>query len=220
MKKIAFILTLLIISTISIVIYQYYTQINDETTSTLKTETLSFFGDRNSRHLDAAQKLGVTPVSDRNEAKKLTNNLIHIESNEYYKIDKLTHSIPYLTYRADSLLSLIGKNFQDSLRSKGYAKHRIIVTSVLRTENDVIRLRKSGNPNAAKHSAHMYATTFDITYARFDKLPSKSSTARTPSRNELRYVLSQVLKDLKTERKCYVLYELRQRCFHITTRIQ
>ena len=103
--------------------------------------------------------------------------------------------------------------------SKGFANHRIIVTSVLRTLNDVERLRKSGNPNAAKKSAHSYATTFDLTYIRFDKINSANNASKTPSQKDMFMVLAQVLKDLKTQRKCYVLYEIKQRCFHITSRI-
>lgn len=190
------------------------------TSSEIPTTRLSIFGDRNKFHLEVAQKLGVTPVADRNEAKELIKELVLIESNNYYKVDKLTHSIPYLTSGADSLLKLIGKNFQDSLQAKGYAKHRIIVTSVLRTENDVTRLRNSGNPNAAKRSAHMYGTTIDITYARFDCLNPNIDKRYRPNRKELKFILSQVIKDLKIQRKCYALYEIRQRCFHITSRIE
>lgn len=65
---------------------------------------------------------------------------------------------------------MIGRNFLDSLESKGLNPNRIIVTSVLRTQEDIKKLQKSGNPNAVSNSAHCYATTFDITYVRYDKV--------------------------------------------------
>lgn len=40
-----------------------------------------------------------------------------IETNEYYEVEKLTHSIPYLIPSAAQLLEDIGHNFQDSLRN-------------------------------------------------------------------------------------------------------
>ena len=102
------------------------------------------------------------------------------------------------------------------LKSQGIASHRIIVTSLLRTEEDIELLRESGNVNASKNSAHCYATTFDITYARYDKSISLGKSADTDTLTE---ILADVLKELKAQNKCYVKYEIRQRCFHITSRI-
>lgn len=183
-------------------------------------EAISIFKDRNQTHLNVAIKNGITPLDSRKEVENVQSQLKHIETNNFYKVDKLTHSVPYLTEGASELLTLIAKNFQDSLKSKGYENHRIIVTSLLRTRNDVTRLQKSGNKNATTHSAHMYATTFDITYARFDRMLTASAiTKKRPSQKAMHKILAEVLKDLKYQRKCYIMYELRQRCFHITSRI-
>ncbi|WP_373828360.1 DUF5715 family protein, partial [Bacteroides heparinolyticus] len=38
------------------------------------------------------------------------------------------------------------------------------------------------------------------------------------SSDTLKLVLSEVLRDLKQAEKCYVKYELKQGCFHITAR--
>ena len=176
------------------------------------------FNDRNNKHLGSAKKLGIKqPLKNRSEAEGVKGHLVNIKSNRHYKIDRLTHSIPYLTEGAAGLLDMIGKNFQDSLKSKGLPNYRIIVTSVLRTKEDIRRLQKS-NPNSISNSAHCYATTFDITYARFDRsrnlLPGKSVQTETFKR-----VLGEVLHDLKKQKKCYVKYEVRQKCFHITTRM-
>lgn len=183
-------------------------------------KAISIFKDRNQTHLNVAIKNGIIPLDSRKEVENVQSQLKHIETNNFYKVDKLTHSVPYLTEGASELLTLIATNFQDSLKSKGYENHRIIVTSLLRTRNDVTRLQKSGNKNATTHSAHMYATTFDITYARFDRMLTASAiTKKRPSQKAMHKILAEVLKDLKYQRKCYIMYELRQRCFHITSRI-
>ena len=184
-------------------------------TSTTAGDLSAMFDDKNRVHLRSARQLGLKqPLKNRDEAESIKGRLVKIESNKYYKVDRLTHSIPYLTQGAANMLGMIGKNFQDSLKSKDLPSYSIIVTSVLRTKDDVKRLRQSGNPNASINSAHCHATTIDITYARFAKKGRKSAETAT-----LKNVLGEVLRDLKKQKKCYVKYEVRQKCFHITTRI-
>ena len=130
----------------------------------------TLFNDQNGVQLKAAAKFGIQqPLKNRNEADKVRDGLVRIRDNSHYSIAKLTHSIPYLTDGAAELLDMIGKNFLDSLESKGLNPNKIIVTSVLRTQEDIKKLQKSGNPNAVSYSAHCYATTFDITYTYYDK---------------------------------------------------
>ena len=146
--------------------------------------------------------------------------LVKIEDNDYYSVDRLTHSVPYLTNGAAELLDMIGKNFLDLLESKGLNPNKIIVTSVLRTQEDIKRLQKSGNANAITNSPYYYATTFDISYARYDKTWFKNFRYyKSVNPETLKKVLGEVLRDLKKQKKCYVKYEKKQRCFHITTRI-
>ena len=198
----------------------YHTiKLYNKTTNVAGDNYQAIFNDKNNKHLSSAKKLGIKqPLKDRSEAEGVKGKLVNIKSNRHYKIDKLTYSIPYLTNGAAGLLDMIGKNFQDSLKSKGLPTVRIIVTSVLRTHDDIKRLQRSGNVNASSKSAHCYATTFDITHARFDRtknlLPGKAAQTETYKR-----VLGEVLCDLKKQKKCYVKYEVRQCCFHITTRI-
>ena len=84
-------------------------------------------------------------------------------------MDSLTHSIPFLIPQASALLDTIGANFLDSLSCKGLNPNQIIVTSVLRTADDVKRLRRR-NGNASANSAHAFGTTFDVSYRRFCKV--------------------------------------------------
>ena len=119
------------------------------------------FGDLNDLHLSSATKRGIVPLDDREEAEMAKNKLLKVAPNGYYAMDSLTHSIPYLIPSASVLLTKIATNFQDSLKAKGLCSNRIIVTSVLRTKDDVKRLRRR-NGNASLNSAHFYGTTFDI----------------------------------------------------------
>ena len=114
----------------------------------------------------SAQKWGVRPVQNRAEAEGRKSELVYIGSNPYFYVDNLQRSIPYLVPRASVLLQDIGRSFFDSLQVKGVPLHKIIVTSVLRSKDDVSRLR-SFNGNATENSCHMFGTTFDICYNRY-----------------------------------------------------
>ena len=176
------------------------------------------FGDLNEKHLAIAQAIGIAPLANREEAEEIMDRLTHIESNERYRVDSLTHSIPYLIPGAAALLDSIGQNFLDSCEAKGLNPNQVVVTSVLRTENDVKRLRRR-NGNASKNSAHFYGTTFDISWKRFHKVEDPDGRPlQDVSSDTLKLVLSEVLRDLKAHNLCYVKYELKQGCFHITSR--
>lgn len=176
------------------------------------------FNDLNDVQLSVAQAIGIPPVSDREAAEKMKGRLVEVKDGEYYRLDSLTHSIPFLVPSAAGLLDRIGSNFQDSLAAKGLNPYKLIVTSVLRTEDDVARLRK-GNLNASENSTHRYGTTFDLSYWRYEKVPDLRGRPYEDVPPEyLRATLSQVLKDLHDEGTCYVKYEKKQNCFHITVR--
>lgn len=176
------------------------------------------FSDLPDKHLSVAQTLGIRPLADRNDAESLKEKLTHIASNELYAVDSLTYSIPYLVPEAGALLDSIGSNFLDSLTSKGLNPNQVIVTSVLRTQKDVKRLRRR-NGNASEKSAHFYGTTFDISWKRFKKVEDEDGRPlQNVGADTLKMVLSEVLRDLRKADKCYVKYELKQGCFHITAR--
>lgn len=176
------------------------------------------FGDLNEKHLKVAQAIGISPIASREEAEALKGQLRHITPNELYAVDSLTHSIPYLIPGAARLLDSIGSNFLDSLEAKGLNPNRVIVTSVLRTQADVKQLRRR-NVNASANSAHCYGTTFDVSWKRFQKVEDPDGRPlQDVSADTLKLVLSEVLRDLKSADKCYIKYELKQGCFHITAR--
>ena len=173
------------------------------------------FNDVNDVHLSAAVAKGIVPLENREEAVSAKERLLRIAPNGFYAMDSLTHSIPYLVPSASVLLTKIGSNFQDSLAAKGLPAHRLIVTSVLRTKHDARRLSRR-NVNATLNSAHFYGTTFDVSYRRFEQA---DATAAPSDPWKLKMVLAEVLRDLREKDWCYVKYEVKQGCFHITTRL-
>ena len=176
------------------------------------------FNDLNEVQLAVAQTIGVPPVEDRAAAEHMKQRLVEIVDNDLYSVDELTHSIPFLVPSAAELLDRIGRNFQDSLAAKGLNPNKLVVTSVLRTEEDVRKLRQ-GNVNASENSTHRYGTTFDLSYWHYVKVPELRERPYADVPPEyLRATLSQVLKDLHDEGACYVKYEKKQTCFHITVR--
>ena len=172
-----------------------------------------YFNDMHQEHITAARKYGIKPIKDREAAKAVIRqeNLVMIKSCGNYKVAQLRNSIPYLTEDAARLLEMISENFRDSLEAKGIDRHRIIVTSVLRTEEDVQRLMDY-NTVAVKNSAHRHATTFDITYRHFETALFTFKTNEV----ELKKTLAEVLRDLRKDKLCYVRYEIKPGCFHIT----
>ncbi len=176
------------------------------------------FPDGNSVQLEAAQHYGVKPVKNREDAEKRKNELVFIDASPYYQVDPLYQSIPYLVPRAAILLEDIGRAFFDSLYVKGVPLHRFIVTSVLRTQADVMKLRRF-NGNATENSCHLYGTTIDICYNRFETVSDPDGPAMRPVRNDtLKWVLTEVLHDMRQNERCYVKYEVKQGCFHLTVR--
>lgn len=176
------------------------------------------FSDLNDKHLQAARLLGIPPQTLRDGVDAHKKGLVEVEPNQYFHVDSLTHSIPYLVPTAYNLLELIGSCFQDSLVSKGLNLNKIVVTSVLRTHRDIHNLRKK-NSNASSNSAHTYGTTFDVAYTRFVKVEDPDGyPTQDVGKDTLKMVLGEVMRDLQKEGKCYVKYEVKQGCFHITAR--
>ena len=172
------------------------------------------FNDMQNKQKAAALANGLPPFKSRAEIearyKKLRRDkkLVYIETNEDYIVRDLTYSAPYVVPKVATLLDDIAESFQ----AKTGSNARFMVTSVLRTEEDLKKLRKV-NGNASTASCHCNATTIDISYVRFDE------GSRNP-RNlyELRLALAQTLHKLRKEGRCYVKIERKQYCYHITVR--
>ena len=170
------------------------------------------FNDINDVHLAKAKAVGLRKIPGKRDDIDL-RRLVRIEDSDDLVIDDLTYSVPYLTQGAAAELNRIAKAFGDSLRSKQFPVYKLVVSSILRTEEDVEKLRKSGNPNASDNSAHCYGTTFDITYTRYYR---DEETDEFMQPYELTKVLAEVLRDEKKAGRVLVKYERKEHCFHIT----
>ena len=169
------------------------------------------FPDSQSVQIVMAERWGVKPVRNREDAEARKKELVYIGESPYYHVDPLYSSIPYLVPRAAVLLQDIGAAFYDSLYVKGVPLNQLIVTSVLRSMDDVEKLQRR-NGNATENSCHLYGTTFDICYNRYHPV------GREVRNDTLKWVLSEVLRDKRDEGRCYVKYEVKQGCFHMTVR--
>lgn len=158
------------------------------------------FNDLNDLHLMSAIENGIKPLETRADTIYQMDKLLRIPDElDLYRTYQLTHSIPYLVPSATKLFLDIAQNFRDSLYNKNLPLHKLYLTSVTRTDEDIVRLTKR-NINASSNSAHRYATTFDISWKRFDKIDKHVEETINPDR--LKLVLAQVLFDLKTEERC------------------
>ena len=175
------------------------------------------FPDQQDVQILAANKYGVNPVQNREEAEHSKGKLVYVGSNPFFYVDKLNNSIPYLVPRASVLLQDIGRAYFDSLQIKGIPLHKIIVTSILRTKDDVAKLR-TRNGNATENSCHLYGTTFDVCYNRYKQIQTRQQPRRQVQNDTLKWVLSEVLRDMRNRNRCLIKYEVKQGCFHITVK--
>ena len=175
------------------------------------------FPDQQDVQIVAAGRHGVAPVQNREEAEHSKGKLVYVGSNPFFYVDKLNNSIPYLVPRASVLLQDIARAYFDSLQIKGIPLHKIIVTSILRTKDDVSKLR-TRNGNATENSCHLYGTTFDVCYNRYKQIQTEKQPRRQVQNDTLKWVFSEVLRDFRNKNRCYIKYEVHQGCFHITVR--
>ena len=174
------------------------------------------FADLNEEHLSMAKEVGLREPPQMSAEIPGIKGLVKIESNDLYTVYTLSHSSPYLTKGAAAELGEIARAFRDSLDSKGLLQYRLVVSSILRSKDDVNKLRRSGNPNASANSAHCFGTTFDIAYTMYTR-DNDEQCEEFMQPFELTKVLAEVLLDRKKAGKCLVKYEKQEHCFHITS---
>ena len=191
----------------------YYITVEKSIKTNYKGSYRKIFNDLNDVHIAVAQSYGVNPENVDLSVDTLSGKLQKVETSPYYAVDPLTHSHPYLVPHAKARLEELGKAFCDTLVARGGGGHRFIVTSVLRQNKDIKKLRR-WNKNSTENSAHLYGTTVDITYRRFDKYTPQFII----SDSDLKHLLAEILQIFQRDGKCYVKYEVKQGCFHITFR--
>ena len=177
--------------------------------------------DDNNIHLEAAHRMGITPFLTTASFNVQKDNMVRakrlvcIFDSKSYHLKDLTHSFPYLVPPAVRLLNEIGARFESKLDSMQIAPHLLQISSVLRTVESQNGLGKR-NTNAATESAHMYGTTFDISYKEFIAVNGKKVKEGYCRHDLMRHVLGEVLTEMRSEGRCKVVIERKQACFHIT----
>lgn len=172
------------------------------------------FNDSNDVHLQAAAVNGFgCPISDYRSAYHLNQPIVKVETCDAYMVDTLSHSMPYLVPKAQKLLEEIGYAFSDTIRARCRGNYRIRVTSLTRSDYSATQLQRR-NRNASENSCHRYGTTFDISWTKFDN----RDPSYVLSEESLKNVLGEVIYKLHEQGRCYVMYERKQSCFHITVR--
>lgn len=170
-----------------------------EETSKVKGRYASIFTDRQAVQIVAARRMGIKPISEEDIDKELEKGRLERVSNtNLYYLFPSKYSV--LTPEAKDLLAQIGVMYQKNL---GNNNARLRLTSCLRTKAYIKKLRKV-NSNAVENSCHLYGTTFDLSYNYMNM--------------QQRQALACALQSLRKAGYCYVVYEVRQPCFHITVR--
>jgi len=169
------------------------------------------FRDYNDVQIPYVKKNGFEPIKNLHDAYRLRQPIVKIETCEAYYLDSLTHSMPYLVPKAAKVLEDIGCAFSDSVKAHGGSAYRIVVTSCTRTDYTVQKLLKV-NRNASPRSCHMFGTTFDLSWVHFEPYNNDYRI----NNEDLKNILGAVLLDFQKKKRCTVLYELGQCCFHMT----
>ena len=164
-------------------------------------------------YIKYASKNGISKCSDKNEV--LNNSeLIKITNSDFFIIDNLTHSYPYLTEDGENLLNNIGESFKSKIANSDLKHSKFIVTSLTRTTESIKRLSEI-NGNAVKDSPHLYGECFDISYIRFSNLFVKLKPCHI---EYLKETLAGVIYELKKNKECWAITEYQQYCFHVVSR--
>lgn len=168
------------------------------------------FNDRVDKHREVTRNSSLkTPPKNLNHIRQYVadSQLAPLFNSNTYMLAKMNYSYPYLTLKSVDFVNQLANAYREACRKKGVAFRPFIITSALRTYESVARLTRV-NGNAIKESAHLYGTTFDISWRRF-------GGTQAPSQQNLNILIS-VLRDLRDAGACYVKYERQQACFHIT----
>jgi hypothetical protein len=192
--------------------------------------------DLNAHQIEKARLLGVRAGSSVEQLVK-AGQLVRLEdTTEHWIVRELHYSAPYMTPSGRAMLVEIGERFHKRLDSLGLPRYRLDVTSVLRTPENQLALRRR-NSNASRiESAHEFGTTVDIAYRRFappaddpvaEQAPGMRDQVRLLSDSlmiqagrlrsgELQAILGRVIQEMQQEGKLMVRMERRQTVYHMT----
>ena len=163
-----------------------------------------FFVDNVKTHEEAYKKDGIMPQKSKTGLKKLvsTGKLKIINSNDFYIVNNLKHSNPYLMPKAVLFLNDLSKTYKKKCIKKSIPFVPFRISSLTRTKTDVSELMKS-NGNAISNSSHLKGKTFDINYHSFNNNKKQIGC------------FIESLKEFRMRNRCFVKFE-RNGCLHIT----
>jgi D-alanyl-D-alanine dipeptidase len=141
-------------------------------------------------------------------AGKRNGKLVEITDGRGYRVDRLTHSHPWLLPETYQLLKDMGNDFADAMEGTKSEGAVFRVTSVTRTDKQQRKLRRRNANATNSKSTHSYGASFDIAFIdRFDD----SANCGTPTREMERL--------LNRYQKAGIIYVIPEgNCMHITLR--
>ena len=85
---------------------------------------------------------------------------------------------------------------------------------MFRTRRD-IAIAQQTNSSTNDNSAHLYGTTFDISFSRFNRT---GTSGKAVSNETMCNILGKVIYNLREEGECWPIFERAQHCIHVTVR--
>jgi hypothetical protein len=174
----------------------------------MNDKAIYYIGESFRNGLGGYMKSGKDIVKYVNQGK-----LTKVEGNEYFVLDTMYYSFPFLTPDARSFIDELGFRFQRKLENTNLQCTRFTLTSILRTTKSIKRLKKR-NRNAITKSSHLHGTSFDISYKQF----FTDSILTEAEKLHLKDVLAETLYEMRGAGKCWVTYEMWQTCYHVVVR--
>jgi hypothetical protein len=163
-----------------------------------------------------ARRTGIKECRDENNIKAMLadGELVKVSSGRLLLVGKLNFSYPCLTKESKELLEVIATRFREKADRAGLKGSRFIVTSMIRTSEQMKQLRRI-NSNASANSPHLNGNAFDISYARFRSVKLFITEC---DKRFLKEALAEVIVELRDDGKCWATYERNQNCFHVVAR--
>ena len=213
MKRRLLIIAFILIAISGAIGYKYRRVILQKIRSSARTP--SAMNQRNRLHLKEGACIAKGLDLPQKELSQLSavTGLTTVSSTSGYHVEDMTYAKPLLTKRGQAVLKTIASNFQKRLQDQGYQKRKLVITSMTRSRASQIKLART-NGNAAPRSAHLYGSTFDISYEKFR--PVSGSKGKQPSKKVLQQTLEKTLAELKKKGTLVGIKEYRQPCYHIT----
>jgi len=164
----------------------------------------NIFIDNVKKHEKAYQKEGIKPQKNHRGLKKLLRlgKLKIVKPTEFYTVDNLHYSSPYLIPKALVFLRDLSKIYSNKCIKKTIPLVPFTISSLTRTTTDVKELMNN-NKNAISNSSHLNGKTFDVNYKAFNQ-----------NKNQIKCFVA-ALSELRKKNRCFVKYECNG-CLHIT----